>query len=243
MVNSALRYVARRVAPQFTARVKQVQQDKQVARELLAQLASAPSMTDRARAAIESKTVRSNQHLAEIVPLLEEMERLRPMHLCEIGADRGGTLALFASVASPRARLLSIDLNYPERRMRTYRRLGRRQQSITCIEADSHAPETLSHAKRWLNSRQLDFLFIDGDHSYDGVKQDFEMYAPLVRPGGIVAFHDIIPDFKTRYNTPTHADVGEVPRFWQELRSRYDNTVEFVENREQDGYGIGVVFV
>ena len=33
----------------------------------------------------------------------------------------------------------------------------------------------------------IDFLFLDGDHSYEGVRRDFENYAPLVRPGGIVA--------------------------------------------------------
>jgi predicted O-methyltransferase YrrM len=41
--------------------------------------------------------------------------------------------------------------------------------------------------------KRLDFLFIDGDHTYEGVKQDFEMYTPLVRKGGLVAMHDIVP--------------------------------------------------
>jgi len=43
-----------------------------------------------------------------------------------------------------------------------------------------------------LNGEPLDFLFIDGDHTYEGVKRDFEMYSPLVRNGGIIAFHDIV---------------------------------------------------
>jgi hypothetical protein len=30
----------------------------------------------------------------------------------------------------------------------------------------------------------VDFLFIDGDHTYEGVKKDFEMYSPLVRREG-----------------------------------------------------------
>jgi predicted O-methyltransferase YrrM len=42
-----------------------------------------------------------------------------------------------------------------------------------------------------LNEQNLDFLFIDGDHTYKGVKEDFEMYSPLVRKGGVIAFHDI----------------------------------------------------
>jgi hypothetical protein len=33
-------------------------------------------------------------------------------------------------------------------------------------------------------------LFIDGDHRYEGVRRDFEMYSPLVGAGGLIAFHD-----------------------------------------------------
>jgi predicted O-methyltransferase YrrM len=37
---------------------------------------------------------------------------------------------------------------------------------------------------------KISALFIDGDHSYLGVKRDIELYAPRVVPGGIIAFHD-----------------------------------------------------
>jgi cephalosporin hydroxylase len=37
----------------------------------------------------------------------------------------------------------------------------------------------------------IDALFIDGDHAYNAVLQDWLLYEPLVRAGGIVAFHDI----------------------------------------------------
>lgn len=36
----------------------------------------------------------------------------------------------------------------------------------------------------------LDLLFIDGDHSYEGVKADWEAYGRFLRPGAIVVFHD-----------------------------------------------------
>jgi predicted O-methyltransferase YrrM len=36
----------------------------------------------------------------------------------------------------------------------------------------------------------LDLLFIDGDHSYEGVKADWEAYKHFLCPGSIVAFHD-----------------------------------------------------
>jgi hypothetical protein len=48
-------------------------------------------------------------------------------------------------------------------------------------------------------------LFIDGDHTYEGVRRDFEMYSPLVRKGGIIAFHDIYPG--------PEESVGGVPKF------------------------------
>ena len=37
---------------------------------------------------------------------------------------------------------------------------------------------------------QIALIFIDGDHSYDGVMHDIEHYLPRVVPGGLVAFHD-----------------------------------------------------
>ena len=45
--------------------------------------------------------------------------------------------------------------------------------------------------KNW--QQPFDFIFIDGDHTYDAVKQDFEQWFPLLQPGGIVAFHDSAP--------------------------------------------------
>jgi len=40
----------------------------------------------------------------------------------------------------------------------------------------------------------IDLLFIDGDHSINGCSQDFELYAPKVKPGGLIAFHDYYAD-------------------------------------------------
>ncbi|RPH56645.1 MAG: class I SAM-dependent methyltransferase, partial [Acidobacteria bacterium] len=87
----------------------------------------------------------------------------------------------------------------------------------------------------------LDVLFIDGDHSYEGVRRDFEMYRPLVREGGLIVFHDIVPDFGQRYGASTRASTGGVPQFWAELKSRYPDVQEIIEDPRQDGYGLGVL--
>lgn len=42
--------------------------------------------------------------------------------------------------------------------------------------------------KTW--TRELDILFIDGDHSYKGVIRDYALFSPFVRKGGIILFHD-----------------------------------------------------
>lgn len=39
-------------------------------------------------------------------------------------------------------------------------------------------------------SRPVDLVFVDGDHSEAGCRTDWELWSPLVAPGGVVAFHD-----------------------------------------------------
>ncbi|QHG19882.1 hypothetical protein GJB62_06235 [Nostoc sp. ATCC 53789] len=37
------------------------------------------------------------------------------------------------------------------------------------------------------------YIFVDGDHSYEGVKRDIANYYPLLAPGGLMIFHDYLP--------------------------------------------------
>jgi predicted O-methyltransferase YrrM len=47
----------------------------------------------------------------------------------------------------------------------------------------------------------FDCAFIDGNHSYEYVKKDYDNYYPLVKSGGIIAFHDAFLEGE-RYGTP-----------------------------------------
>ena len=64
-------------------------------------------------------------------------------------------------------------------------------------------------------SRPIDILLIDGSHTYEDVKQDFEKFLPHVIPGGYIAFHDTLWKYH-KQNRYYREDQG-VPRFVQEL--------------------------
>jgi predicted O-methyltransferase YrrM len=65
-------------------------------------------------------------------------------------------------------------------------------------------------------TREIDMLFIDGDHSYEGVKRDWDMLHPKVSRFGVVIFHDTIWDL-TPPEEWNRAEMG-VPRFVDQLR-------------------------
>ena len=62
----------------------------------------------------------------------------------------------------------------------------------------------------------------------------------MVRDGGLIVFHDIIPDYLTRYGTKTGRWAGGVPQLWNKIKHLFTH-FEFVEDFEQDGLGIGVI--
>ena len=184
---------------------------------------------------------------AEIRGLLRFVAAEQPKRLLEIGTAGGGTLFLLALAADRSATIVSVDLphgefggGYPPWKIPLYRGFVRRTQRLHLIRGDSHSPATLDRTRRTLRGEPLDFLLIDGDHTYDGVRRDFEDYGPLVRPGGMIAFHDIAEPGE-RYTGGDSLLGGEVPRFWHELRDRYE-TYELIGS--PDGFfGIGLLHV
>lgn len=186
------------------------------------------------------KIIAPRQNPVEIESLYERVYALQPRRVLEIGTARGGTLYLWTQAATPDAQLISVDLPggefggaYPPCRVPFYQQFARSKQSLHLLRADSHAPATRAQVAELLHGQPFDFAFIDGDHTYEGVKQDFEMYGALVRPGGLVAFHDILP----RPDMPSI----QVDRFWNELKAGRE-TVEFIGPVESGRrIGIGLV--
>ena len=176
----------------------------------------------------------------EIERFLTIVKDLRPRRVLEIGTAGGGTLFLLCRCADPEAKVISLDLpggtgghGYAFYRIPLYQSFALPTQELHLVRDNSHEPGSLEHVKSLLGGEPLDLLLIDGDHSYEGAKQDFEMYSPLVRPGGVLAFHDIVPN-------PSHPEI-QVPRFWEEVKGNYQHE-EIVKDRAR-GLGIGVLWM
>ena len=194
------------------------------------------------RLLLEAYNVGMTQQQSEIRSLATLVRELRPERVLEIGTSGGGSFYLWTRLAGDEATLISVDLppswalDDPEETLKrdlfeSFRRSG---QTLHFVRRDSHLAETRHEVLAILAGTPLDFLFIDGDHSYQGVRRDFLDYVPLVRPGGLVAFHDILPH--------SAGLGGEVARYWAEIREGYQG-IELVEDRQQDGFGIGVIRV
>jgi predicted O-methyltransferase YrrM len=187
--------------------------------------------------AMESPVIAPQQIPSEFNELARLVKEKDCQRILEIGTYRGGTLFVFSRLSQPDATIISVDysLTFHGKIVRSlqpplFRRIMQPRQKLSLLRADSHSPETLKKIESILNGAQLDFLFIDGDHRYEGVKQDFDMYSPLVRAGGLVAFHDIARTNK----------VEEVYRFWGEVKQRYSHR-EFVHRTDDGAMGIGVL--
>ncbi len=178
----------------------------------------------------------------EFTELLKIYVEKQPKIILEIGTARGGTLFSFCKLAPDDAILISVDLpngkfgsGYPDWKTSLYQAFKKENQQLYLLREDSHNTETLNKVENILNGRNIDFLFIDADHTYEGVKKDFEMYSPLVKEGGIIAFHDIAPNGLEDF-------TGGVPIFWKELKNDNFNYREFISDINQSGYGIGIAF-
>lgn len=175
----------------------------------------------------------------ELEKLAEFVKELAPVNIMEIGSEAGGTFYLLCRLASG----MKISLDLPSGasgsgRFKGKAALAQRSAEFRCwaanvhiVTGDSHAQATHREVKEILGDQKLDFLFIDGDHSYFGVKLDWHDYHDYVRPGGYVAFHDI-------KDTERHHRMGcDVSKFWLELGGEKTEILD----ASQDWGGIGLI--
>jgi predicted O-methyltransferase YrrM len=165
---------------------------------------------------------------------------MKPKIVMEIGTASGGTLFLLSRLSAINSTIISVSLpvnpyiegiNYKPKIF--FKSFALNNQEMKIIKADSHKEETYNQVREILSGNKIDMLFIDGDHTYKGVKQDFQRYAPLVKENGIIAFHDIV-------EVPNEEYV-EVNKFWNEVKHYYEYK-EIVKDWSQERCGIGIIF-
>lgn len=186
------------------------------------------------------RLIKPMQIKEEITEFLKIFKEKRPQYILEIGTAKGGTLFLFSKCAPDNAVIISVDLSgnlleggYSKLRIPLYKSFAKKNQRLYLLRKNSHDYTTFVIISKILHKNKLDVLYIDGDHSYNGVKKDFEMYGKLVKKGGIIVFHDIVPEsLKTGC---------EVSRFWQEVKINH-KTLEIVKNWKQNYCGIGIIY-
>lgn len=184
----------------------------------------------------------------EFACLLAEVDALSPHTILEIGLGNGGSSWAFSKISSVK-RIVSIDLPsgpwggqadlspalkyITQNSSAQYHFISGNSHNSECLAAVSQIlsqaiEQSESEAEHSESVAKVDFLFIDGDHSAVGVAADYENYKQFVRPGGLIAFHDIVvhpPETKC-----------EVSVFWEALKKQLppDSIKEFIYSDLED---------
>lgn len=165
------------------------------------------------------------QKKAELDKMLKVMAGSKA--ILEIGSSFGGTLKCMASVMPQGATLVAVDLPWDETPRflnatpslkETCRQISILGAHIELIVGDSHLKSVVGRVSEFA---PYDFVFIDGDASYEGQKADWENYGPMSRMVGI---HGIVES-----------------KLWAEIKATGAHVDEFIEGADA-GTGIGIVY-
>ncbi len=165
----------------------------------------------------------------------------QPRVVMEIGTAQAGTQFLLGQVLNSVELILAVDLRVKNKML--LNEFSRDGLKRVCLEGSSYDQTTIRRVESVLAGQKIDVLFIDGDHTYEGVKADYCSYQHLVKQGGLIVFHDIVEDHQTRFGQSSGGWAGDVPIYWRELKAAapYGTTWEFIADPEQDGMGIGIL--
>jgi predicted O-methyltransferase YrrM len=141
----------------------------------------------------------------EILTFSYWVSAFKPHNILNIGY-RGSTFHILSHLST--GKKMAIDIHDEGRRKRAHYSLFGHDYRLLIM--DSHEEYTKKQVVNFCPN--YDLIFIDGDHSYDGVKTDFELYKDLLSPRGYIVFHDIDPNNVFKDNLS-----GQVYKFWEEL--------------------------
>lgn len=177
-------------------------------------------------------TIRLHQDLSEFTQLLLIYQHFWPRRVLEIGSADGGTVWSWSHNGERGVQITAVSL-FEQKDYKDPRLLFKKWEDecfckITAINGDSHDPKVIEQMKA---NAPFDWIFIDGDHSADSVRTDYETCRSMAAHPSIIVLHDIgFPD-------GPNLQVGPL---WDEL-SKTNNTTRIVRN--PGTLGIGVLFL
>lgn len=136
---------------------------------------------------IQDKTFHHHYHI--LYDIANHYPHDMEINYVEIGCYAGGSACLL--LQRPLTNVYSIDLGKPIPQsvvMENVSRFNIHNNLFKYIKGNSQSPEIVSELKD--NLDEIHILFIDGDHSFRGVINDFKNYYPLVNTGGYIIFDD-----------------------------------------------------
>jgi SAM-dependent methyltransferase len=194
---------------------------------------------------IINEIIKESQYIPEFEILLDFYIALKAKSVLEIGSLYGASLQHWLHYSAKNAKVISIDLPISKfcgpldsrckiqedaiaNEWKSWSKIN--NDKLYLIQDFSQKESVAKEVYKLLNNVFFDFIFIDGNHSYEAVKRDFQLYSPYVRKGGLIALHDI------GYN-----EEGEVSRFWDEIRVDYKHhELRMHPNKEK---GIGIIAI
>ncbi len=144
--------------------------------------------------------------------------------LVEIGVFEGFTTAILLRTIGPDAQLYAIDPFLPGRLGICWGKwIAQREVKKVRPGNRVRFVEMLSHRASRAIEGDFDFVFIDADHSLEGIKQDWRDWSPRVSACGAIALHDT----RLPSHNPNVATFGSYQYFEEHIR--FDKRFEVVE--------------
>lgn len=177
------------------------------------------------------------QDVVEWMDFLDFIKNKNLKNLLTIGVNNGGGVYSMSRCISEYSKIINIDFdigNFKNRKIRDrfFRNMVKPSQEIKSIDGYSEDFKVVDKLREFLNGEKIDIIFVDADHSYDGVKKDFDLYYPFLSNNGLMCFHDI--------NTHLIDSLVSINLFWKEICDKF-KTKEISCN-EGNSLGIGIIF-
>lgn len=162
----------------------------------------------------------------------------------ETGGFEGGSLVGFGGLLPKDSTLISVDLpireEFQEKLQSTALEMRGQGYDAHVIIGSSRDKSITKRVRDILDGREIDILFLDGDHTGFGVFSDTANYVPLVRKGGLVIIHDVGPCLPPKPEVRHKIYKNQIGCYaaWKDLGSVHKRKMIV-----QEGAGFGLVWL